>query len=104
MADLTFVAGDTAPAVFGTLTVGSAVLNLTAAQEVRFQLRSTVDRRYAVDAVAVIVTAASGAVRYDIQPGDLSIPGDYLARWRVLWNDDSVQHTEPENTVTIDPA
>ena len=104
MADLTFTAGDDAPSIFGTLTVAGEVLDLSGATEVRFQMRPANDRRYVVDAGAAIVTANLGAVRYDPAAGDFGTPGDYIARWRVIWNDDTTQASEPENTITVDPA
>ncbi len=104
MSDLSFVASDDQPAIFGTLAVNGEVLDLTTATSVSFQMRSAIDRRYSVDAPAVIVTANLGAVRYDWAVGDLSAPGDYVMRWQINWNDGSIQHTEPENTITVDSA
>ncbi len=104
MSDLSFVVGDNAPSIFGTLTAGGEILNLTAAVAVRFQMRSAYDRRYSLDSAAVVVDAATGAVRYDPAAGDFPLPGDFVCRWQITWNDDTIQHTEPENTITIDPA
>lgn len=103
MSDLTFVQSDDAPSVFGTLAINGVVLNLAGAT-VRFQMRLATDRRFSVDAAATVVTPSAGAVRYDWAVGDLAVAGDYIARWRVTFADGTVQHTEPENTITIDPA
>lgn len=104
MADLTFVQYDTAPTIFGTLVADSAPLDLTSATSVRFQMRQANSFRYVIDAAATIVTPAAGAVRYDLVNGDLDNAGSFIARWEVHFSDGSVQHSEPENTVTVDPA
>ena len=102
MADLTFVISDDAPSVFGTLAVDGVVLDLTSATSVRFQMRPAIDRRLSVDAPAVIVTPNLGAVRYDWADGDLAYPGDYVMRWQINWNDGTVQHSDPDNTITLE--
>lgn len=102
MADLNLVVGATAPSVFGTLvTAEGSAINLTDAT-VRFQMRLTMDRRFAVDAVATVVDAATGRVRYDWLPGDLAAPGSYVSRWRIQYQDGAVEYTEPENTIAVD--
>lgn len=102
MADLTLVASDTAPSVFGTITdVDGNPRNLTDAT-VRFQMRLAMDRRFTVDASAVVVTALEGRVRYDWQAGDLATAGDYVSRWRITYQDGSIEHTEPENTISVE--
>lgn len=101
MSDLTFVAGDDAPSIFGTLAVNSVVVDLTGAS-VRFQMRLVTDRRFSVDAAAAIVAPTEGTVRYDWVDGDLTTPGEYVSRWQVTFPDTTVQHSEPENTITVD--
>lgn len=103
MSDLTFVAGDDAPSIFGTLTdaAGAAIDLSPADTSVRFQMRLTSEARFAVDAAAVIVTAVDGKVRYDFVEGDLAYPGDYLARWEIVWGDGQIQHSDPANTITV---
>lgn len=101
MVDLIVVSSDTAPSVFGTLTDTSGdPIDLTGAT-VRFQMRSTIDRRFAVNAIATIVTAAAGEVRYDWVAGDLGTPGSYVCRWRITFGDATIEHTDPENTLTV---
>jgi hypothetical protein len=104
MADLTFVQSDTAPSISGTLTdsAGTAI-DLTGAS-VRFQMRLSTEYRYLVDAVATIVAPTLGTVRYDWVAGDLVTAGNYLARWQITFPDTTVQHTEPENTITVGAA
>ena len=64
MSDLTFVQNDTAPSLFGTLTrADGSVYDLTDTT-VRLQMRLAIDRRFFVDAPAVIVEAAAGRVRF----------------------------------------
>ena len=103
MADVTLVQGDTQPSIYGTLTVGGMVLDLTGAT-VKFQMRLTSEYRYLVDAAATVLSPTAGTVRYDWSDGDLATPGDYIARWEVVFADSTVQHSEPENTITVEAA
>jgi len=101
MSDLTFVAGDDAPAIYGTLAIDGVVIDLTGAT-VKFQMRPVTDRRFVIDSAAAVVTPTAGAVRYDWLTGDLATPGEYVSRWEITFADTSVQHSEPENTITVD--
>lgn len=105
MADLNFVAGDTAPSIFGALTNSDGTpFDLTGAT-VKFQMRLAADRRFSVSRSAVIVgLATAGSVRYDWQVGDLGTAGDYVSHWLVTFVDNSVEHSFPQNTITIEPA
>jgi hypothetical protein len=101
MADLTFVQYDTAPSLFGTLTHSDgSVFDLTDAT-VRFQMRLAIDRRFSVDSAAVIVEAAAGRVRYDWVAGDLSESGNFVSRWQITFQDSSIEHTDPQNTIVL---
>lgn len=103
MSDLTFVVNDTDPSVYGTLTdpVTGLPFDLSGAT-VRFQMRLVTDRRFTVDAVAVITgLSTAGTVRYDWADGDLATAGDYVSRWQVTFADGSIQHTDPANTITV---
>lgn len=104
MTDISFVAGDTQPSLYGTLTISGVAVNLAAATSVRFQMRQTIDRRFAVDAMATIVTPGTGAVRYDWAAGDLATAGQYVGRWEVHWSDDTIQHSDPTNGIVVAPA
>lgn len=105
MADATWVAGDTSPSVFATLTeTDGSAKNLTSATGVRFQMRLAIDRRWAVDAPATVLTPSAGTVRYDWVAGDTDTAGAYVSRWQITWSGGDIEHTEPENTITIDPA
>ena len=97
----TVISSDTAPSVYGALTNSAGVIDLTDAS-VRFQMRLVNDRRFAVDAAASIVSPTAGTVRYDWVEGDLATPGDYVSRWQITFADLTVQHTEPENTITVE--
>lgn len=104
MSEIVFVQDDTGPSVSGALTDSTGVpIDLTSAT-VRFQMRLAVDRRFAVDAPAVIVNADAGTVRYDWVAGDLRGTGDYVSRWQITYGGGTVEHTEPENTITVEPA
>jgi hypothetical protein len=105
MSDFTLVQSDTSPSISGALTEsdGTTPLVLTGCT-VRFQMRPASDRRYSVDAAAAIVSDTGGTVRYDFVTGDLATAGEFIARWQITFPDTSVQHSEPENTITIDPA
>lgn len=100
MSDITVVSSDTAPSIFGTLSDTNGAINLTGAS-VKFQMRPATDRRFTVDAAATIVTPLTGSVRYDWAAGDLATPGDYVMRWQVTLIGGAVQHTDPENTITV---
>lgn len=101
MSDLSFVQGDQAPSITGNLThADGTVFNLTDTT-VRFQMRLSIDRRWSVNASATIVDAATGRVRYDWQPGDLDEAGDYSARWLITFLDNSGEHTNPINSITV---
>jgi len=104
LADLNFVQYDTAPTIFGTLAVDGEPLDLTTATSVRLQMRPANGYRYVIDGVANVVTPTAGAVRYDLVDGDLDNAGNFILRWEVHFSDGSIQHSEPENTVTVDPA
>lgn len=106
MSDLSFTASDTAPTIFGALTnTDGTPMDLTDATEVRFQMRPVGTFAYTVDGEADIVApATAGSVSYDWSAGDLGAPGEYAARWQITWSDGTIQHTEPENTITVDPA
>ena len=101
---LSFVAGDTQPSLLGTLTINGVAVNLTSASGVDFQMRQAIDRRFTVNSRAVIVSAATGSVRYDWAAGDLALPGDFVGRWRINWSDGSTQHSDPTNGITVEPA
>jgi len=102
MSDLNFVAGDTEPSIYGTLTnISEADLG---AATVRFQMRLANEFRYRVDAVATITSAATREVRYDWALGDLDEPGDYVSRWLVTFSDTTTEHSLPANTITVENA
>ena len=103
MADLQFVASDTAPSILGTLTnsAGVAIDLSPVGTSVRFQMRLTSEGRFAVDAAATITDAVNGKVRYDFVAPDLDYPGDYLARWQITYPDGEIEHSDPANPITV---
>ena len=102
MSDLTVVRGDTAPSVNGTLTNKDGTARDLTQCSVRFQMRRTDSFAFTVDAPATIVLATAGTVRYDWAAGDLDDAGDYEARWQVTLSDESIEHTTPANTITVE--
>lgn len=104
MSDITFVQGDEAPSLTGNLTHADGTVYVLTDITVRFQMRLLIDRRWAVDAPAVIVDAATGRVRYDWAAGDLGVAGEYTGRWQLTFLDGSIEHTNPINTITVAPA
>lgn len=102
MSDLNLVQLDTSPSVFGHLTNTDGTDKDLAGCTVRFQMRAAIDRRFAVNTIAVIVDATTGSVRYDWAVGDLAEVGDFTTRWQITYADLSVEHTDPENTLTVE--
>ena len=103
MADVELVQGDTRPALDGTIrrTVSGDPLDLTDATSVKFQMRKDDDRKYTVDADAAFVDKPTGRVRYEWEEGDLNNPGEYIGQWEIVWNDSTVQTTQPANSIVI---
>lgn len=102
MSDVTFVQGDTTPPVTGQiLKADGTARDLSAATEVRFQMRKADDETYTVDAPAVVTSASEGRVSYSWAANDLSVPGDYIAQWQITYVDGKEQTTQPANTVTV---
>lgn len=103
MADVMLVQDDTRPSLEGTLTKtrSGSPLDLSDAVGVKFQMRKDDDRKYTVDAAAVIVDAEAGEVRYDWVAGDLSVEGLYIAQWQIDWGGGAIQTTTPANTIEV---
>jgi hypothetical protein len=103
MSDETFTQGDTAPPVTGTLTKDDGTaFDLSVIDAVRFQMRKPDDQRYTIDELADIVgSPTAGKVSYSWSPNDLSVPGEYIAHWELLFLDGKLQTTKPDNTVTV---
>ena len=91
---LTFVQGDTAPAITATIThdSDSSPLDLTGST-VKFQMRKSDDRRFTVNNDADLVEPTDGTVSYSWGPNDLAVPGTYLVQWEVTYADTRVQTT-----------
>lgn len=103
MSDVSLVSADTAPSLSGTLTTPAGTPIDLSTATVKFQMRRASDSRLVVNANAAIVSGPAGTVRYDWVPGDLAIPGDYVSRWQVTFAGGGIQHSEPENTITVEP-
>lgn len=85
MADWTLKAHDRLPSIQATLTSGGVAVDLTTATSVKFIMTATSGGTPKVNAAAVVVTAASGIVRYDWVSADVDTPGTYNAEWQVTW-------------------
>jgi len=98
---LTFVQGDTGPAILGQIvTVADQTpINLSGAT-VRFQMRKQDDKRFTVNSVASITTAAEGRVSYSWAANDLATPGEYQVQWEVTFPDTTIITTEI-GTITV---
>jgi hypothetical protein len=75
--------GDTSPSLADTIKVNGAAFDLTNASSVKFQLRLATGSTKKVDAVATVVSAAAGTVRYDWLAADVDTPGIYVGWWLV---------------------
>lgn len=88
-ADFTLKAHDRLPSIQATFTTGPATapvpVDLTSATGVKFIMKAVVGGAITVNSPAVIVTPASGVVRYDWAAADTALPGDYTAEWQVTW-------------------
>ena len=104
MSDISIVSGDTAPPLIGTITnADGTAFDLTGCT-VRFQMRLVTEYRWTVDAVATVTSATGGLVSYTFSAADTATPGEYESRWRIFRTaDGSIEHTEPANSITVDP-
>jgi 5-hydroxyisourate hydrolase-like protein (transthyretin family) len=98
-----FVQGDTKPDLTATLkdSTSGDPIDLSNVASIRFQMREANDRRYTVNAAAVITDTAAGRVTYSWAEGDLSRPGTYQAQFEIHYTDLTVQTTDPTNEITV---
>jgi hypothetical protein len=62
--------------------------------DVYFQMRKPDDRKYTVNALATIMDAAEGKVRYPWGATDLDIAGIYQIQWEIHFPDNEVITTK----------
>jgi hypothetical protein len=98
---LEFTQGDTLPEVVAKLKNKrtNAPIDLTDAT-VRFWMRKADDSSFTVDAVATVTNAPQGYVSYAWAANDLSVPGDYLIRFHVIFG---AEQSNREQTSVDDP-
>ena len=98
----TVVQGNTRPTVRATLKhKDGSPLDLQGAH-VWFQMRKADDKHFTVNSEASVDTVpTSGKVVYEFGQNDLSIPGDYLVQWKVVYAGGSIQTTAKPNTLTV---
>lgn len=79
---LTVFKNNRSPSLSDTISVDGVPFDLTGST-VRFRMRLIGSATLKVDALAVIVSAPAGTVRYDWAAADVDTPGIYLAWWQV---------------------
>lgn len=101
--DFTLKAHDRLPSIQATLSSGGVPVDLTSATSVKFIMKAVQGNTVKVNTAAVIVTPASGVVRYDWLATDTDTPGDYVAEWQVLWPSAKAQTfpTLTYHTITV---
>ena len=108
-ADLSIWQGATSPSISAALKYRAesgawTPIDLTDATAVDFVL--ILDGRAldqaAVDAEAVIVSAADGTVRYDLAAGDTDRAGWYGALWRIRWTSGRVEYVPGDQTKVVE--
>lgn len=97
MARAILYVGDKQPSLPATIKDSSGnVVNLTGYTGVNFTLRQAYDTTNKFSAAGVIVTPASGTVRYDLAANDLTglTPGIYEGQWTLLDASAKPQHVD----------
>ena len=85
--------GVRAPSLTDTIKVNGAAFNLTGCT-VKLRMRLETAATLKVDAAAVVVTPASGTVRYDWAAADVDTAGEYVAWWSVTLPSSLPQETD----------
>jgi hypothetical protein len=101
---LTFVQGDTAPDITSIIHEEdnpAAIIDLSTAVGVRFQMRRPDDHRYTVNAAGSVIDGPNGKVSYSWGANDLSVPGTYVVQWEITYLGGRIQTTSPEVMVTV---
>jgi hypothetical protein len=96
-ADFALKRHDLQPSIQATLYQGGIPVDLTGAASVKFTMTLIGGSTPKVNAAAVVVSAASGVVRYDWVAADTDTIGDYYGEWQVLWTAGSKPQTFPSS-------
>lgn len=96
MTDFVMKRNDTSPAIEMQLlsNAGSAVP--ISGATVRFHMKNAQTQEIVINAVATIVNAATGIVKYEWDSLDTLTSGRYLAEWEVTYSDSRIE-TFPNN-------
>jgi len=100
---ITFVTGNTKPFLSGTIhdeDDATEPVNLAGCSVV-FQMRKADDKRFTVNAAAIVVSAADGTVRYEWGDNDLNTPGTYLVQFEVTYPDGKTQTTSTPVAIEV---
>jgi hypothetical protein len=89
------------PVLTATLSDANGAMNLSAASGVKFQMRLPGSSTLKVDAVAEIVSAAGGQVRYAWAGTDTDTPGLYLAWFEVTTAGKAFNAPEPPLVIEV---
>jgi len=95
MARAVLYVGDQQPSLPATIKDSAGnVVNLTGYSGVTFALRAAYDTANKFKTAGVIVTPASGTVRYDLATNDLAAltPGVYVGQWTLTDGSGKPQH------------
>lgn len=101
MADFSLKQHDRKPSIQATLLLDGSPVNLTGAT-VKFIMATGPGTTPKVNSSAVVVTAASGIVRYDWLAVNTDTAGSFDAEWEVTFSDGTKQTFPTIDYISID--
>jgi len=93
--------GDTSPALLADLETPSREPAQLVGATVLFHMRSSRPNAQPLVAPVVVVDAELGRVRYDWQPEDTAVSGDFEAEFEVTYADGSIETFPNEGYIEI---